>query len=216
MGGEALTLLLLLEGPLQAWGVGPRMERRATWPRPTKSGVVGLLANALGRGREEPVEDLARLRMGVAVLRRGRLLTDLQVVREVARVDGEEVKDKMTWREYLADASFLVGLEGEGELLRGLHRALANPARPLYLGRRGCLPSPPPYLPDGLLPFPLEEALGYWLAGRNLPRPVPLYLEGERGEVVVDVPMDFAGRALAPRRVARATWLPEEGPWSST
>ncbi len=212
MGGEALTTLLLpLEGPLQAWGVGPRMDFRDTWPYPTKSGVVGLLANALGRKRTEPVDDLARLRMGVAVLRPGRPLVDLQAVLDVATVSGG-TKNKITRRRYLMDASFLVGLEGEEENLVRLQEALANPARPLYLGRRGCFPSPPPYLPDGLVPLPLEEALGERLKRMRLSRPVLLVLEAkEGGEVVWDVPVDFDSRALAPRWVRRALWHPEGG-----
>ncbi len=205
-----MTLLLLLEGPLQAWGVGPRMELRDTAALPTKSGVVGLLANALGRRRTDPIDDLARLRMGVAVLRPGRLLVDLQAVLDVATMGGG-TKDKLTRRRYLMDASFLVGLEGEGETLAGLHQALADPARPLYLGRRSCLPSPPPYLPDGLVPLPLEEALGKKLEEMGLSRPVPLFLEGEEGEPVLDVPVDFASRALAPRWVRRAVWQPKGG-----
>jgi CRISPR system Cascade subunit CasD len=210
VGGEALTtLLLLLEGPLQAWGVGPRMEFRDTAPLPTKSGVVGLLANALGRRRTDPIDDLARLRMGVAVLRPGRLLVDLQAVLDVATVGGG-TKNKLTRRRYLMDASFLVGLEGGRETLVKLHEALADPARPLYLGRRGCFPSPPPYLPDGLVPSSLEEALGERLRGMKLSRPVPLVLESrEGGEVVLDVPVDFVSRALAPRWVRRTTWHPE-------
>jgi CRISPR system Cascade subunit CasD len=212
VGGEALmTLLFLLEGPLQAWGVGPRMEFRDTAPHPTKSGVVGLLANALGRRRTDPVDDLARLRMGVAVLRPGRLLVDLHAVLDVATVGGG-TKNKLTRRRYLMDASFLVGLEGEEGVLVGLQEALANPARPLYLGRRGCFPSPPPYLPDGLVPLPLEETLGERLKRMNLSRPVPLVLEAsEGGEAVLDVPVDFVSRALAPRWVRRTLWHPEGG-----
>ena len=210
MGEEPLTLLLLLEGPLQAWGVGPRLDFRDTAPLPTKSGVVGLLANALGRRREDSVEDLARLRMGVAVLRQGRLLVDLQTAKGVARVDGG-TKDKLTRRRYLQDARFLVGLEGERGVLERAQEALKDPARPLYLGRRGCLPSPPPYLPDGLVPLPLEEALRARLGAMGLRRPVPLVLEGEGEEVVWDVPVDFLSRATAPRRVRREVWIPEGG-----
>jgi len=178
------------------------MEFRDTAALPSKSGVVGLLANALGRRRDEPVEDLARLRMGVAVLRPGRLLVDLQAVLDVATAGGG-TKNKLTRRRYLMDASFLVGLEGEGETLVRLHRALADPARPL--------PSPPPYLPDGLVPLPLEGALEKKLGEMGLSRPVPLFLEGEGGEPVLDVPVDFASRALAPRWVRRGVWHPKGG-----
>jgi CRISPR system Cascade subunit CasD len=187
------------------------MEFRDSNSLPTKSGVVGLLANALGRRRADPIDDLARLRMGVAVLRWGKPLVDLHAVLDVATVGGG-TKSKLTRRRYLMDASFLVGLEGERETLVRLQEALANPARPLYLGRRGCLPSPPPYLPDGLVPLPLEEALGEKLKGMKLSRPVPLFLEGkEGGEAVLDVPVDFDSRALAPRWVRQGIWYPEGG-----
>ena len=45
------TLLLRLASPLQSWGWTPKFETRKTNREPTKSGVVGLLAAALGIGR---------------------------------------------------------------------------------------------------------------------------------------------------------------------
>ena len=42
------TLLLRLAAPLQAWGSDSKFETRKTDREPTKSGVVGLLAAALG------------------------------------------------------------------------------------------------------------------------------------------------------------------------
>ena len=55
------TLLLWLEAPLQSWGADSRFGRRATLPFPTRSGVLGLLCCALGRGGEQQ-EWLARMR----------------------------------------------------------------------------------------------------------------------------------------------------------
>jgi CRISPR system Cascade subunit CasD len=52
------TLLLRLAAPIQAWGVD-KFERRGTERIPTKSGVIGLLAAALGRRRNESIEDLS-------------------------------------------------------------------------------------------------------------------------------------------------------------
>ena len=43
------TLLLRLAAPLQAWGADSKFETRKTGREPTKSGVIGLLAAALGR-----------------------------------------------------------------------------------------------------------------------------------------------------------------------
>ena len=54
------TLLLRLAAPLQAWGSDSKFETRKTDREPTKSGVVGLLAAALGLRRDD-TEGLARL-----------------------------------------------------------------------------------------------------------------------------------------------------------
>ena len=42
------TLLLRLAAPLQSWGADSKFEVRKTNREPTKSGVLGLLAAALG------------------------------------------------------------------------------------------------------------------------------------------------------------------------
>lgn len=184
------TLLLRLEGPLQAWGDAPGLDWRPTAPWPTKSGVVGLLANALGRSREEEVGDLAALRMGVRVDRPGEPLLDLHTVRGVVSADGKDLKDKITRRLYLQGAAFLVGLEGERGFLLRLQEALKNPARTLYLGRRSCLPSPPPYLPDGLQEEGLEEALrGYPPLTRTPPSLLVLEAFPGEGLPVMDLPV---------------------------
>lgn len=66
-------------------------------------------------------------------------------------------------RYYLADADFLVGLEGDDEvLLCQLDAALRSPAWQISLGRKSFLPSVPVYLPGaegGVRPLPLEAAL---------------------------------------------------------
>jgi CRISPR system Cascade subunit CasD len=49
----------------------------------------------------------------------------------------------LTRREYLADASFLVALHGDPELVRALHQAVSRPVWPMYLGRKSCPPSLP-------------------------------------------------------------------------
>ena len=47
------TLLLRLAAPLQSWGASSKFGRRATEREPTKSGVIGLVAAALGIRRTE-------------------------------------------------------------------------------------------------------------------------------------------------------------------
>jgi len=50
------TLLLRLAGSMQSRGVQSRFTIRDTGLEPSKSGVVGLLCKALGRGPDEPVD----------------------------------------------------------------------------------------------------------------------------------------------------------------
>ncbi len=61
------SLLLKFKAPLQAWGAESRYKTRASNPEPTKSGVIGLLAAAQGRARQQPLADLAALSFAVRV-----------------------------------------------------------------------------------------------------------------------------------------------------
>ena len=132
------TLLLRLAGPLQAWGYDSKFETRRTGREPSKSGVIGLLAAALGRKRDESIEDLRELRFGVRVDREGQLLHDYHTVQM------KSGKTYVTHRYYLADATFLVGIESENKAwLEEIQHALLHPAFPLFLGRRSCVPSLP-------------------------------------------------------------------------
>ncbi|MET8827061.1 type I-E CRISPR-associated protein Cas5/CasD [Streptomyces sp. NPDC004610] len=74
------VLLVRLAGPLQSWGITGRFARRDTHSRPTKSGVIGLCAAALGLPREEPLGQLAELRFGVRADRPGTSLRDYHTV----------------------------------------------------------------------------------------------------------------------------------------
>ena len=50
----------------------------------------------------------------------------------------------VTYRYYLSDAVFLVGLESEEmSFLNALEEALKSPVSPLFLGRRSCPPTLP-------------------------------------------------------------------------
>ena len=135
------TLLLRLAAPLQAWGADSKFETRKTNREPTKSGVIGLLAAALGLRRDETEQlaRLAQLQFGVRVEREGRLLVDFHMAR-----NEEKDRSYVTYRHYLEDAVFLVGLSSaDTELLQELEWALTHPAFPLYLGRRACPPTLP-------------------------------------------------------------------------
>ncbi len=75
------TLLLRLAAPLQSWGVASKFDTRDTAREPTKSGVIGLLAAALGRSRTESLDDLKELRFGVRIDQPGTFLRDFHTAR---------------------------------------------------------------------------------------------------------------------------------------
>lgn len=129
------TLLLRLAAPVQSWGVASKFDTRDTAREPTKSGIIGLLAAALGRCRTEGLEDLRELCFGVRIDQPGVALRDFHT----ARLNKKD-PPFVTTRYYLADAVFLVGLEGEDDFLHEISEALENPVFPLYLGRRSCPP----------------------------------------------------------------------------
>ncbi|MEV0266587.1 type I-E CRISPR-associated protein Cas5/CasD [Streptomyces sp. NPDC050617] len=74
------VLLIRLAGPLQSWGITGRFARRDTHSRPTKSGVIGLCAAALGLPREDPLGELAEVRFGVRADRPGTPLRDYHTI----------------------------------------------------------------------------------------------------------------------------------------
>lgn len=193
------TLLLLLSGPLQAWGDSSRFARRATNREPTKSGVIGLIAAAQGRRRTDSLEDLLGLSFGVRVDHEGRVERDFQTAR---RLDGSSLP--LTTRYYLSDATFVAGLEGPRDLLSALDSHLRTPRYPLFLGRRACPPSAPVAL--GLREGDVAEALRAepWRATVTQQRrlrarqvSLRLVLDGETGEdgtAQRDVPLSFDPR----------------------
>lgn len=138
------TLLLRLIGPQQSWGANARFNRRGTEQAPTKSGVVGLLAAALGYPRDRDVSELAALRMGVRIDRRGVLMRDYHTALEVVDSEKRPPGTVVSERYYLADAAFLVGLEStEDAFLHEIQAALLSPHWPLALGRRAFPPAVP-------------------------------------------------------------------------
>ncbi|MFF0296307.1 type I-E CRISPR-associated protein Cas5/CasD [Kitasatospora sp. NPDC004614] len=153
MSGEA-GLLLRLAGPLQSWGERSKFNERDTAPFPTRSGVIGLLACALGRPRDAGITDLARLSLTVRADRPGTVLRDLHTVggglparHTVTTADGKKrpaaAATLLSHRYYLADAVFTAALTGPASVLAECADALRRPVWPPYLGRRSCPPEGP-------------------------------------------------------------------------
>lgn len=162
-------LLMWLEAPLQAWGHDSRFGRRESLDFPTKSGVLGLLCCALGKGGEQ-TDWLARWadrdmvvqayvpldKQGQPVARQP-LLRDFHMVGSgydqadpwqtlliPKKSDGGKAVGggtKMTYRYYLQDMVFAVALQGSKVDLEELQNALQNPVWDLYLGRKNCVPT---------------------------------------------------------------------------
>ena len=156
-------LVLRLAAPLMAFGavavdhVGPT----ARWPG--ASMLTGLLANALGwdwtdRAAHRALQD--RLVFGAMEMRAGDPLTDVQNAR-LAKTDrgwttrgAPEGRTGASYdaphrrrRDYLADADYAVVLTLRAPdavpTLDELAAALDRPARPLFFGRKPCLPTGP-------------------------------------------------------------------------
>lgn len=79
MPASTSTLLLRLDGPVQAWGDDTSTwDHRHTADHPSKAAVIGLVANALGRTRDDDITDLAALRYAVRADRPGRIEFDFR------------------------------------------------------------------------------------------------------------------------------------------
>jgi CRISPR system Cascade subunit CasD len=159
------VLLMRLEAPLMAFG---REMIDATGPTrddPDISLLTGLFANALGYARGERLQHQAlqdRLRFAVRLDRPGEPLIDFQTA-QLAKDDrgwttrGEPEgrtggaasyeSPHLRFRHYRADALLTLAVTlVDGQIAPTLHHladALREPARPLFIGRKPCVPSAP-------------------------------------------------------------------------
>jgi CRISPR system Cascade subunit CasD len=162
----AEVLLLRLDAPLMSFG-GVRVDQNNdTEEFPLRSMIAGLLANALGydhREHERTASLQRRLRVAARQDLAGQRVVDYQTVdlgqdfllegwttrgQPEGRRGGEASGGThIRYRYYLADALYTVALlldPAEAEpTLATLEAALREPERPLFLGRKTCLPSSP-------------------------------------------------------------------------
>ena len=169
MSPEA-ALAFLLDGPMQSWGTSSRFQRRGTEAYPSKSGVLGLIAAAMGIDKhsvDEPEKLKPLAALGFRVYRLTRMIrgTPVPVLRltDYHTVGGGYDEDTDPWarlstprkasggpfgtvltqRDYLTDAAFAVVLQGSRPLLEEIAARLADPVWGVWLGRKCCVPAVP-------------------------------------------------------------------------
>ncbi|MEV4351701.1 type I-E CRISPR-associated protein Cas5/CasD [Actinoplanes sp. NPDC049596] len=150
------TLVLLLAGPMQSWGERAAFSRRDTLAYPTRSGIVGMLACALGQPRTTALDWADNLTVHVRADHPGHLMQDFHTIgggypadHGMRNAEGKPRKNKhgqasgtLTYRHYLADAAFTATVTVEDDALAArLAAALTQPRWPLYLGRKSCPPA---------------------------------------------------------------------------
>lgn len=216
------VLLLRLAGPMQSWGLQSRFSDRDTGMEPSKSGVIGLIAAALGRARSDSIHDLSCLKMGVRVDREGIIKDDFQTALNVIKADQKSRDTVISHRHFLCNAVFLVGLEGSEDFLLGLEKALRNPTFELFLGRKSYVPSQPVIFasrPDGwdgpkdapnIVRGELHDVLCRFpflinISSKN--RYIRLMVESpNEGSLRNDNPISFADRIFSSRYV-KTEWI---------
>ncbi len=164
------VLLLRYEAPLMSFGAVRVDARGPVWEHPTLSQVTGVLANALGydHGETEALQRLQnRLQLASRIDRAGTRLRDYQTVdlnpgtspwmkegwttrgAPEGRGGGKAAREgtHIRLRDFHADRiqTLAVALVPAQEVptLDDCLAALERPARPLFLGRKPCLPSGP-------------------------------------------------------------------------
>lgn len=188
------SLLLRLDAPYMSFG-GVRVDHHnITTNYPSRSMLVGLVANALGLDRSQ-VGALSRLQNRLQFAARqdlpGQMVVDYQTVDlgqdflkggwttrgVIERRDGGEASKTthIRYRSYLADALYTVAVRlddpQETPTLDHIADAIQQPERPLHIGRLANIPSSPIFLGRTEAPS-LREAL------RRTPRAVRRHEKG--------------------------------------
>ncbi len=158
-------LVLKFSAPIMAFGAPIIDEHGKTANFPPKSMITGLIGNALGyhHSDSEKLQRLqGRLKIASRQEKRGEKIIDYQT----ADLGKKYMQDKGGWttygsvdtrkgaskkgthiryRHYIADGmvTVFVGLEPEDESpgVGELKEAIINPVRPLFIGRKCCIPS---------------------------------------------------------------------------
>ncbi len=212
-------LLLRLDAPLMSFGAPIVDNRGVIQQLPALSMLTGMLGNALGydHGEAEKLDRLQeRIRYAVRRDRPGDVVRDFQTVDFTQGTDDLKVARTVGWttrgrpefragaantlrekhiryRDYLADALYVVALrlepDDESPTLDEVADALDEPERPLFLGRKPCLPASPLVLArvdaDSLLES-LRRQPALRRTTRDRPESQRMTVWWEEGDEIVD------------------------------
>lgn len=160
------VLLLRFDAPLMSFGAVVVDQRHPIWRFPGAAMLAGLIGNALGwehRDTERLQALQERLRFAARWDAEPELLTDYQTVdlgqdflvdtgwttrgrREDRKGGTAATGTHIRYRDHWANgvATVALALDGEGDTsLDAIEEALRRPARPLFIGRKPCLPAGP-------------------------------------------------------------------------
>lgn len=167
-------LVFHLHGPLASWGDIAVGEVRPSFPAPTRSALLGLLAAAKGIKRDEQsrLTTLSeQLSFAVRVDHSGSFVEEYQTIslpegagHKAARTRRIELwfsrkNTLQTYRGHYTDAAYTVFVSSTNQkLLTTLQQALRTPVFVPYLGRKAC-PLDIPMLPRVITSSGLDEAL---------------------------------------------------------
>ncbi|MGQ5708750.1 type I-E CRISPR-associated protein Cas5/CasD [Lactobacillus sp. PSON] len=135
------TLTIKLTSPLQSYGNEANFNIRTSYPHPSKSAVIGMIAAALGYRRDDTkhIIKLNDLKYAVRIEQSGSMMQDFQTV-EYNKSSSKTAR-KLTYRSYLQDAVFMVAVGGDDKTINSIYEALQRPKFQLYLGRRSNPPA---------------------------------------------------------------------------
>ncbi|HEY6461280.1 MAG TPA: type I-E CRISPR-associated protein Cas5/CasD [Polyangiaceae bacterium] len=187
------VVLLRFDAPLMSFGGVVVDQENKTDALPYRAMLAGLVANALGLTRrdEESFAGLQRrIRYAARLDRPGSVLVDYHTVdfdaegpmaSDLAWTSSNRIEERrggeasagthIRFRHYLADAIVTVALTldpaTDSPSLAAVSAALRSPARPLFLGRKCCIPSGPVWLGE-MAAESLRQAIS------TVPRAAPL------------------------------------------
>jgi CRISPR system Cascade subunit CasD len=228
MASETAALAIYLDAPLQSWGVSSRFQRRGTESAPSKSGVLGLIAAAMGIDKHGPDESerlapLSACRFSVFPLATGENTAPVLRLEDFHTVGGgydrDDPVDKLriarkasggvsttivTRRFYLEQARFAALIEGDSGILQKASAALDDPVWGVWFGRKCCLPAAP-LLPT--LASSISKALDALLhkTGSRIVGEGRIEQDGDGAWHHPDQPVSFGRREFISRPLSRSS-----------